>query len=122
MRMIPSDETADNTVGEEGWNAAEYVHEPVESVRIDAAVLFGDQIFTVPSQDEDANMFLSTRFQERLKTSRVCSFHCWMGYESRVVSNSFTEPSPDATASWLEWDSEKATSKSESWVSNLLHH
>lgn len=95
------------------------MQEPVESVRSELVGFAGVQILTVPSHDEEAKMFLSTRFQESENTSRVCSFHCRMGKSLRVVSKSFTEPSPEAAASWLLWDSEKATSKSESCVSKL---
>lgn len=79
----------------------------------------GLKILIAPSQDEEANRVLSTRFHESEKTSRVCSRYCRIGNWSTEVSNSLMLPSPDAARSWLECDSEKQTSKSESWVSNL---
>lgn len=79
----------------------------------------GDQILTFPSHDDEAKMFLSTRFQESEKTSRVCSRHWRIGKSFKVASKSFMEPSPLAAASWFAFDSLKATSKRESCVSNL---
>lgn len=74
---------------------------------------------TVPSQEDEQNADLSVRFHDTEKTSRVCSAQEATGKSARVVSKSLMEPSPDATASWFSWSSEKATSKRESWVSNL---
>jgi len=73
----------------------------------------------LPSQLLEAKVFLSTRFQESEKTSRVCSRHCCTGNSFRVASKSFMLPSPEAVASWLLLDSLKATSKRESCVSYL---
>jgi len=57
-----SDDTADTRVGECGENEVEYVQEFVGSVYSDCS-RFGDQILTVPSQELDAKVVFSTRFQ-----------------------------------------------------------
>lgn len=59
----------------------------------------GRTILTVPSQEAEQKVDLSTRFQFTENTSRVCSCHEATGRSVRVVSNSLMEPSPEATAS-----------------------
>lgn len=61
-----------------GLYCAEYVQECVGSV-INEEVELGFQIFIVPSQDEERNVSLETRFQWTEKTSRACSWKVWMG-------------------------------------------
>lgn len=79
----------------------------------------GFQILMQPSQEEERNVSLATRFQCTAKTSRACSCHEAMGYVGTLMSKSFTEPSPQAVRSWFSWDSDQVLSKRESWVSNL---
>lgn len=83
------------------------------------AFALGFQILTVPSQLLERNVSLEMRFQCTEKTSRACSCHDCTGNWERVMSNSFTEPSPPAVRIWFSCASDQAVSKSESCVSNL---
>ena len=101
-----------------GLKAAEYVQLCVGSVVILCAAL-GFQILIVPSQLLDKKVSFEMRFQCTAKTSRACSCHDWTGNWERVISKSFTEPSPPAVRIWFSCASDQVLSKRESCVSNL---
>jgi hypothetical protein len=70
----------------------------------------GGTILIQPSQELEQNVSFPTRFQCTAKTSRLCSCHDWTGKSSRPISNSFMEPSPQATTSWFSWVSDQERS------------
>lgn len=131
MRRQESDETAESTCGERGEKQTLYVQEPTGSVTRDASRV-GDQSFTVPSQDDEANTSLDVGDQATEKTSRLCSVNDMTGkeYEDRgavppgggggggapgtlavsPMSNSLIDPSPVATRSCLSFISDHARS------------
>jgi hypothetical protein len=76
-----------------------YFGEEVKMRGSGAIILTGGvlTILIVPSHELEANVSLETRFHDTAYTSRLCSFQDCTGNSFTLISNSFTEPSPDPT-------------------------
>lgn len=65
---------------------------------------------TVPSQELEMKVSLVTGFQQTEKASRLCSWKFMTGKSLTPRSNSFSDPSPQATISWFSLISDQARS------------